>query len=208
MNYSEAGKKGYEKTKHQLDAHRQAKREKAIERYDSKPKYCPTCDERLPYEKRRNKFCSQSCAATYNNQGVVRVVTVKPKECAYCGTIKETRQNKYCDACIKNSVYNIVHNVEDILSEKGIRAHLLRTREHRCEDCGLDTWNEQVIPLEVDHIDGNPDHNTEENLRFLCPNCHALTDNFKAKARITGKKGRYSRRRIQKRKRYSEDKSW
>ena len=27
----------------------------------------------------------------------------------------------------------------------------------------------------MDHRDGNPDNNTEENLRLICPNCHALT---------------------------------
>ena len=208
MDKSEAGKKGYEKTKHQLNAHLQEKRRKAIERYNNNPKYCPNCDERLPYEKRYNKFCGQSCAASYNNQGVVRVKSVNPAECAHCGAIKETRQNKYCDECIENSVYNIVHDIEDIRSEKGIRAYLLRTREYRCEDCGLETWKDQPIPLEVDHIDGNPDHNTEENLRLVCPNCHALTDNFKAKARVNGKKGRYSRRRIKRRKRYNAGQSW
>ncbi|MEM9955276.1 MAG: HNH endonuclease signature motif containing protein [Chloroflexota bacterium] len=98
--------------------------------------------------------------------------------------------------------------MEDIKSEKGIRAYLLRTREYECENCELSEWLEEPIPLEVDHIDGNPDHNTEENLRLLCPNCHALTDNFKARARVNGKKGRYSRRRIQRRKRYEEGKSW
>ena len=36
-----------------------------------------------------------------------------------------------------------------------------------------------VVPIEVDHKDGNVDNNSEENLRLLCPNCHALTPNFR-----------------------------
>lgn len=45
-------------------------------------------------------------------------------------------------------------------------------------------WNKrhsvtQNVPLDIDHIDGNHKNNTENNLRLLCPNCHALTTNFK-----------------------------
>lgn len=36
-------------------------------------------------------------------------------------------------------------------------------------------WMSQKIPLELDHIDGHPDHNLKENLRLLCPNCHSQT---------------------------------
>lgn len=206
MDQSEAGKKGYEKTKHQLNAHAQKKREKAIERYDSKPKYCPTCDERLPYEKRRNKFCSKSCSATYNNQGVVRVVTVKPKECAYCGTIKETRQNKYCDTCIEAKVYNIPQSLSEIKSQEGVRSYLFRTREKKCEHCGIETWLEKPVPLEAHHIDGNSDNNVEDNLHLLCRNCHAYVHKYGTEAKM--KAGRYSMRRKKRRKRYSEGKSW
>ena len=34
------------------------------------------------------------------------------------------------------------------------------------------------IPLSLHHIDGNYKNNKVENLELLCPNCHALTDNF------------------------------
>ena len=171
MDYSEAGKKGYEKTKHQLNAHVQKKREKAIERYEINPKYCPNCDEQLPYEKRRNKFCSKSCAATYNNQGVVRVATVNPEECAQCGAIKETRQNKYCDDCIEKNVYsNKIFDTTLAKMDSTRKRILLETREYKCESCGLSAWLEQPIALELDHIDGNPDNNNEDNLRLIWTN--------------------------------------
>jgi hypothetical protein len=205
---SEAGKKGYEKARHILDEMRQEKSRKVREEYEANPKQCLNCGEVSPYEKRRNKFCSQSCAATYNNQGVVRVETVNSEICAHCGENKEKRHNKYCDACIEKGVYNYAHSLDEINSPDGIRSHLHRTREHRCEICGLDTWLDKPIALEVDHIDGNPDNNIEENLRFLCPNCHAQTDTYKGRAKLTGQIGRFSRRRIIRRKRYKEGKSW
>ena len=45
-----------------------------------------------------------------------------------------------------------------------------------CELCG---WAERrphdgVIPVELDHINGDRSDNRLENLRVLCPNCHAM----------------------------------
>lgn len=46
----------------------------------------------------------------------------------------------------------------------------------RCQMCGIDEWRGQVLSLELDHINGNRSDNQLENLRILCPNCHATTD--------------------------------
>lgn len=58
---------------------------------------------------------------------------------------------------------------------------LIRSRGRRCECCGRKTWNKQMIPLEVHHIDGNHQNNAIENLAMLCPNCHAQTKNYRGK---------------------------
>jgi hypothetical protein len=40
--------------------------------------------------------------------------------------------------------------------------------------CGLtDEWQGKTLRLEVDHIDGDFLNNLQENLRFICPNCHS-----------------------------------
>ena len=54
-------------------------------------------------------------------------------------------------------------------------------KEHRCEICRRDTWNEKEIPLEVDHIDGDHFNNNLTNLRVICPNCHAQTETYCSK---------------------------
>jgi Zn finger protein HypA/HybF involved in hydrogenase expression len=54
-------------------------------------------------------------------------------------------------------------------------------KEHKCECCGLNEWLGELIPLELDHIDGDHYNNTLENLKILCPNCHAKTPTYRGK---------------------------
>lgn len=54
-------------------------------------------------------------------------------------------------------------------------------RGRKCENCGLESWLDVPIPLEIHHIDGNHTNNELDNLQVLCCNCHALTTNYKGK---------------------------
>lgn len=50
-----------------------------------------------------------------------------------------------------------------------------------CSKCNRKTWLSKPIPLELDHVDGNSSDNSLNNLRLLCPNCHALTPTYRGK---------------------------
>lgn len=51
----------------------------------------------------------------------------------------------------------------------------------RCEGCGGDEWRGAPIPLELDHINGDRRDHRLENLRLLCPNCHAQTPTYRGR---------------------------
>lgn len=54
------------------------------------------------------------------------------------------------------------------------RALLAIGRPYECEGCGNSgTWQGKPITLQVDHRDRNWTDDRAENLRFVCPNCHA-----------------------------------
>ncbi|MFF5569265.1 HNH endonuclease [Streptomyces luteogriseus] len=78
---------------------------------------------------------------------------------------------------------------EDILVKQDggrrTRTAVLRRALHEmgvpeaCADCGIGPeWRGKPMTLEVDHINGDWSDDRLENLRLLCPNCHATTDTW------------------------------
>jgi 5-methylcytosine-specific restriction endonuclease McrA len=85
-------------------------------------------------------------------------------------------------------------------SKVKIKSYVLKKRlisegykEYQCEKCHLSKWNDQPIPLELHHVNGNSHDNRIENLEILCPNCHAQTNNYRGKKNKKLKKDKAKR---------------
>ena len=71
-----------------------------------------------------------------------------------------------------------------VAGRKTSRGHLKRRlisagiKENRCEECGITEWLGQPLNMELHHVNGDRHDNRLENIRFLCGNCHALTETW------------------------------
>ena len=193
MNKSEAGKLGYKKSQ----ITQQKQKQQRIDDYNKNPNLCLYCGKPIVYDKRHNKFCNSSCAATYNN------LHKKPKDygkCLHCGKPLNRSGKKYCNnKCQaqykKQQVFeqwkNGLHNgyMQNGQISVFIKNYLLEKHNYTCEKCGWGQINPYTnkVPLEIHHIDGNWENNSEDNLQVLCPNCHSLTDTYKASNKGNGR---------------------
>jgi hypothetical protein len=223
-SYSEAGLLGAIKTA-KLKAEQKQQR---IEHYNLNPSTCNKCNKSISYEKRRNKFCSKSCSASYSNLGKTKnpnglngqswlvkpIKTVRDKKivlCCFCQSPIKKNATKYCSLKCQAD-HRWVKLVEEIQKNNGflpadsygrantIKKYLIRTLGKKCQICGIEKWNNKEVPLVTDHIDGDSTNNSLPNLRVICCNCDAQTPTYKGKNRGKG--------RAYRRKRYVEGKSY
>jgi hypothetical protein len=113
--------------------------------------------------------------------------------CEECRQPVKRRPNVYCSvSCMMRIKRRIkVETNPGSIDPRLLKNYLLDTRSHRCEVCGITEWMGKPAPLELDHKDGNSDNNALDNVRLICPNCHAQTETYKGKNMGSG---RYFRR--------------
>ena len=122
--------------------------------------------------------------------------------CLNCG-ISIPNRNKYCsNKCqtmfqYKEYIQRWKNGLEDGMRGKylislHIKRYLMEKFNNKCSQCGWGEVNPYTnnIPLEVHHKDGDYSNNNESNLELLCPNCHSLTETYKAANMGNGRQDR------------------
>lgn len=128
---------------------------------------------------------------------VCRKVGLKPAGGKYSTLKKRFHEWNICTDHFRGQGWNVglkfvprkAKPLEDILKKGShYQAYKLKRRllqagikEAVCEECDLATWNNQPIPLELHHVNGDRHNNRIENIQLLCPNCHAQTHNYRGK---------------------------
>jgi len=144
---------------------------------------CLCCDNLFTVEKKSlKKFCNSSCAAKYNNS---KREKKKYGECLYCGKTLSRKGKKYCsNKCqgkYKESItFKKIEDGNINFHEETFKRFLIYKFGNKCMECG---WNKRnitsnLVPIQLEHIDGDSDNNNLCNLKLLCPNCHSLTSTF------------------------------
>jgi hypothetical protein len=119
----------------------------------------------------------------------------KEKNCLYCNNLIPNR-NIYCDNICqkkyeKKEDFNLIVEGEfDKLGSKQTidrvsKQYLISLHGEKCMGCGwceINSWTNKV-PIELNHIDGDPENHSVTNLELLCPNCHSLTEFYKSRGK-------------------------
>lgn len=96
----------------------------------------------------------------------------KDKKDKIIASLTKVNSREFSEILVKNSDYLTTSN----LKKRLLDAKLL---ENICLECNqLPIWNNKPLILQLDHINGVNNDNRLENLRLLCPNCHAQTSTF------------------------------
>ena len=131
--------------------------------------FCLYCGKELKYRSHKPRFCDNTCYAKY-------------KEQEYIKRWLEGKENGL------SGKYGII---------TAVRNYIFRKNNNECECCHKNYINPytNLSILQIHHIDGDCTNNKEENLQLLCPNCHAMTENY-------GSRNRGNATRIDNRMRY------
>lgn len=162
----------------------------------SPSKECRQCGKQC-IGKHQKVFCSQSCSATYSNKRRWKDL-IETTNCNYCDIEYKyhiRRENgKYCSVKCQHRHnaklrrernYKLIESNQIDLAYKSestqrrwVKKYLIDKYGEKCMVCG---WNEvnvytNIIPIQLDHIDGNPHNQSLDNCQLVCPNHHSLTE--------------------------------
>lgn len=153
-------------------------------------KTCPRCNTQ---HEKNGVYCSRSCANARIQTPEINAKRSKTNRATWKKRGKEILKNR--KAISKEISEKRIATYQKTFMEADFetlavgtrRRRVLIEQDNKCLHCGISTWQGQKITLELDHVDGNNKNHARENMRYLCPNCHALTPTWRGR-NLTGDK--------------------
>lgn len=123
-------------------------------------KVCLNCNKEIP---NKNKYCSNKCQQEYEQK--------EWEKKWFAGEVSGNQNSIWLDY------------------SKRVKTYLFNKYDSKCSQCGWGETNPYTgtIPLEVEHIDGNPYNTVPDNVTLLCPNCHSLTATYRGANKGNGR---------------------
>ena len=142
---------------------------------------CKKCNEIFNPNDLRQKFCSKSCAVSFNNR--LRIVSETTKK-----KISDTLSSKERPTVTKRLSLqkhaSFVRETEittlyDLSSRTAKK--ILKRMKLPCSNCG---WYVEDVSCDIHHIIPRKEGGTDshDNLTYICPNCHRLAHSDKIKS--------------------------
>lgn len=165
---------------------------------------CCNCNKEFTgFKKDKRKFCSKSCAIQFNNSKYPkRKKGERLLNCLCCGNPLNSHQFKFCSyECLGKykwtETVNKIENGDTSFSSNIYKKYLIEKFGNKCMKCG---WHEVnpttgLVPIQLEHKDGNSENHNLNNLELLCPNHHSLTPTFGALNKGNGRTKRREKRK-------------
>lgn len=120
----------------------------------------------------------------------------KEKQCLNCGK-PIPNGNVYCNNKCQGehkvkTTFEKIENGDTSFSESTYKRYLIHKHGNKCMKCGWDEVNPTtgIVPIQLEHKDGNSKNHDLKNIELLCPNCHSLTPTFGALNKGNGRRNR------------------
>jgi Zn finger protein HypA/HybF involved in hydrogenase expression len=158
---------------------------------------CKKCETNFEPQKGLKSFCSLSCRnSRVRTDEIKNKISegVKNSEKFKQGQINRNKFIDYKKIAEKNKESwnkKILNAKYETLSFGRLKKRIKLEQKNKCNKCGINSWNDKPITLELEHKDGNNQNNKRENLECLCPNCHSQTSTWRGKNK-TNKRNKIS----------------
>lgn len=147
---------------------------------------CENCNSEHLGEYGSGRFCSAKCARGFSTKSKRNEINLKVSQRmkgrpSSRGSLSEDKLREIAEKCKATWIRKLLEADFALLGFDSKRKRVIIEQQNCCNHCGISTWQNKPITLEIDHINGIRDDNRRENLEAICPNCHSITDTWRGR---------------------------